>query len=121
VEEQIAAGEPSSLNNQQAVSARDVALAAAMGDSLSIRALARAGKFLGLALVNFIHIFNPSIIIIGGGVSRSGDFLMKPIHSCLKEQVMSPQFLEGFVLATSTLTDEAGLLGALVLARSISE
>jgi glucokinase len=121
VEQQISAGEPTSLQGQPVVSARDVGMAAAKGDHLSMNALARAGRFLGLALASFIHIFNPSMIIIGGGVSRSGDFLMKPIQSCLKEEVISPQYLEGFILTTSTLSDEAGLLGALALARSITE
>ena len=121
VEEQIAAGKPSSLPSKQTLTARDVGMAAAQGDPLSVEALARAGAFLGQALAGFIHTFNPSIIIIGGGVSLSGDFLMKPIQDCLKEMVISPQYLEGFVLETSALADEAGLLGALALARSISE
>jgi glucokinase len=121
VEQEIATGKPSSLPRQGPLTARDVSMAAAQGDPLSVEALARAGKFLGQALVSFIHIFNPSIIIIGGGVSRSGDFLMKPLQSCLQEQVISPQYLEGFVLSTSALADEAGLLGALALARSISQ
>jgi glucokinase len=121
VEQQIFAGEPSSLAGLQPLTARDVGMAAAQGDDLSINAFARAGKFLGLALAGYLHTFNPSIIIIGGGVSRSFEYLRGPIMSSLKEQVISQQYLEGFSLTTASLGDEAGLLGALALARSISD
>jgi glucokinase len=117
-EQQIGEGRPSSLQNQEKLTAREVAMAAAQGDALSISALERAGRFLGIFLTGLLHTFNPSIIILGGGVSRSGDLLIKPIQACMKEMVISAQYLEGFTLTTAALGDEAGLHGALALARS---
>jgi glucokinase len=119
VEQELAEGIPSTLPGHQKLTAREVAQAAKQGDKLAIAALARAGTFLGHALADFLHAFNPSIIIVGGGVSRSGDLLMKPIHDCLKERVISPHYLDDLILTTSSLRDEAGLLGALALARSL--
>lgn len=117
-EQQLQAGAVSILPAQARLTSREIAFAAEQGDALAIEALARAGYFLGVALANFVHTFNPSILIIGGGVSRSGDLLMKPLWASLRERVISSQYLENLILTTSGLGDEAGLLGALALARS---
>ncbi len=52
------------------LSGRHVSQAAEMGDALAIEALARSGRYMGIALASFLHIFNPSCVVIGGGVSR---------------------------------------------------
>lgn len=116
--EQLAAGVPSKLNRLSNVTARHVAETARMGDQLAMDAMNRAGEFIGHALADFLHILNPSIIIIGGGVSLSWDLLEGPLRSSLQRNVMSPQYLEDLIITTADLGDDAGLIGALVLARS---
>jgi glucokinase len=118
VEEQLAAGEPSSLAGSQRLSAKEVATAAAQGDPLSLRAMQRGGTFIGYALADFLHIFNPTIVIFGGGVSRSGELLFSPMRKALEERVISPRYLQDLSLTTAALGDDAGLMGALALARS---
>jgi glucokinase len=118
VVEQLAAGEPSSLAGIQGLSAKEVAAAAARGDPLALRAMQRAGAFIGYALADFLHIFNPTIVIFGGGVSRSGELLFSPLRIALEERVLSPGYLQDLVLTTAALGDDAGLMGALALARS---
>ncbi len=118
VAEQLAAGEPSSLAGIQGLSAKEVAAAAARGDPLALRAMQRAGAFIGYALADFLHIFNPTIVIFGGGVSRSGELLFSPLRKALEERVISPGYLQDLVLTTAALGDDAGLMGALALARS---
>ena len=118
VEEQLTNGETSSLRRDQGLSAKDVAMAAARGDSLSLRALQRAGTFIGYALADFLHIFNPTIVIFGGGVSKTGTLLLDPIRKALEERVISPRYLQDLGLTTAALGDDAGLMGALALARS---
>lgn len=120
VEMKLAQGEASMLQADENLSARIISQAAREGDPLAIAALERAGTFFGLALANFLHIFNPSIVILGGGVTQSGDLLLNPIRDTLKQQVMTPAYLDGFTLTTAALGDEAGLMGALALARSLS-
>ena len=55
-------------------------------------------------------------MILGGGVSRSGALLMDPLHASLRQHVISPEYLNGLVITTATLGDDAGLMGALALA-----
>jgi glucokinase len=118
VVEQLAQGAPSELAKQKNPTARDVSLAAENGDSLAIQALDRAGTYIGYALSNYATIFNPSIIILGGGVTRSGRFLLEPLRKSLTEHALTPEYVNGLAIATAGLGDDAGLLGALVLAES---
>lgn len=115
--EQITAGKPSSLAAQPALSAAQVAEAALHGDTLSIAAFERAGDYLGIAVANYLAIFNPSILIFGGGVSQSGELLFKPFRESLKKHVFHPHYLDDLIITTAALGDDAGLLGALALAR----
>ena len=119
VEEELAKGTPSVLPSRTRLSAQEISAVAQHGDQLAIAAFQRAGKVLGIALANFLHIFNPSIIIIGGGVSRSGELLFGPMRASLQEHVLSAQYLDDLTLTTSSLGDEVGLLGALALATSL--
>lgn len=116
VAEQLAQGVPSSLSEIARPTGRDINMAAEQGDPLAKSALARSGSYIGLALANYLHIFNPSIVIFGGGVSRSGHFLLEPLRSSLAEHVLSPEYLQGLIITTAALGDDAGLMGALALA-----
>jgi glucokinase len=119
VAQQIADGQSSQLANQEPLTAYHVAQAAADGDELATRAYQRAGTFLGQAIADFLHIFNPSIVVLGGGVIQSGELLLESLRRTLQESVLSPQYLEQFTLTTAELGDQSGLLGALTLARRL--
>jgi glucokinase len=60
VQEEIHQGVPSLLPGDRSLSAKEVALAAQRGDELAAEALARAGTYLGVAIADCLHIFNPS-------------------------------------------------------------
>ena len=119
VADELAAGHASSLTGRP--SAREIADAASAGDALARQAYARAGEYLGVGVVNFLHIFDPSIVILGGGVSMSGALLFEPFEASLRKHVFHPRYLEGLVITKAELGDDAGLLGALALARMNSE
>jgi glucokinase len=119
VSEQLALNYPSSLKSIQRPSAKDISLAAQNGDALAIEALARAGSYVGQALANYLHIFNPTVVVFGGGVTLSGPFLLEPLRKSLSRRVMSPAYLTDLQIKTVELGDEAGLLGALALVRSL--
>ncbi|MDO9302024.1 MAG: ROK family protein, partial [Anaerolineales bacterium] len=74
------------------------------------------GKYLGIGVANFLHVFDPSIVIFGGGVSQSGPLLFDSFEASLKEHVIHPRYLEGLVIARAELGDNSGLLGARALA-----
>ena len=120
VEEKLSQGEPSILSNQSHLTARDVAQAANNQDAVAMAALERAGTYLGIALANYLHIFNPSAIILGGGVSLSGQHLLDPMKKAMREQVISEQYLQDLTLTNAALGDDAGLMGALAFAQSIA-
>jgi len=116
VGDQIAAGRKSSLTPGTILSASQVAEAARQGDELAIEAYTRAGDFIGQAVASFLHVFNPSIVIFGGGVTQAGSLILDPIRESMKRNIMDPSYLDGLELATVKLGDEAGLLGALAQA-----
>ena len=116
VSEQIAGGRESILRSRKDFSARDVAGAADQGDELAREAFVRAGGFIGQAVAEFLHIFNPSIVIFGGGVTQSGRLILDPIEESMKRYIMDKSYLDGLQIATAKLGDDAGLLGALAQA-----
>ena len=118
VEEQITAGRKSVLQPGPKLTAKRVAQAARQGDELAKEAFTRAGGFIGQALADFLHIFNPSIVIFGGGVIQSGNLILDPIKESMRRNIMAPSYLDGLQIATVKLGDDAGLLGALAQARN---
>ncbi|MBN1537865.1 MAG: ROK family protein [Anaerolineales bacterium] len=121
VEQELEKGRQSVLSASQPVTARDISMAASQGDELALNALHRAGTIIGIAIVNFLHIFNPSMIILGGGVSQSKELLFEPIRAYLRSHVMTPNYLENLSIVPAVLGDESGLMGALALVRQSFE
>ncbi len=116
VREQLAAGTTSILRNTTELNARLIAEAASSGDELAKSAYARAGEYLGIGVAGFLHTFDPSIVILGGGVSMSGPLLFEPFEASLRKHVFNSRYLEGLTITRAALGDNAGLLGALALA-----
>jgi glucokinase len=116
VDAQIAAGRSSILKPGPEFDAHTIALAAEQGDELALEAFTRAGGFIGQAVADFLHIFNPSIVIFGGGVTQSGRLILDPIESAMRRNIMDKSYLDGLRVATATLGDDAGLLGSLAQA-----
>jgi len=117
--QEIKKGTPSILTTNPPPTSKEISKAALAGDKLALAAFHRAGTYLGMALANYLHIFNPSIIICGGGVSYSGDLIFKPARETMEKYVMDPEYLQGLSLTTARLGDDAGLMGALAMARSL--
>ncbi len=116
VADQLAQGVPSSLSDIANPTGRDIAMAAEQGDPLAKSAFARAGTYIGYAISNYLQIFNPSIVILGGGVAKSGPLLFEPLRAALTERTLSPEYLQGLVITPAALGDDAGLMGAFALA-----
>jgi glucokinase len=115
---QLAQGRASSLNSIPQPSAHDVSMAAETGDTLAVETLERAGRYMGIAIANYLHIFNPSIVVLGGGVSQCGECFYAPLRQSLKDSVFAPGYLDGDMITTAELGDDVGLLGALALAHT---
>ncbi len=103
------------------LTARHISDAAEEGNQLAIAAYERAGKYIGLAIANLLHIFDIPIFIIGGGVSKAGDLLFSPIRQSVEDSVISDIYLEGLKILPAALGDDSGIKGALVLSREIAD
>ena len=117
VKDQIKIGEPSNLQLGRDISAFDVSNAASQGDDLAIEAISKAGEYIGIALASFVHLFNPSIIILGGGVAQCGTLITDPLFQKLENEVIDPIYLADLDVVPSEFGDDSGLLGALAFAR----
>jgi glucokinase len=115
--QELKAGTKSSLKQDPDLTPRVVADAALAGDALAISAYRRAGEYLGIAVASFLHTFDPSILIFGGGVSQVGPLLFDPFHASLTRRVFHPRYLENLKIEMAALGDDAGLLGALAFAQ----
>ncbi len=121
VEQELSQGIPSLLADKRPITAEAISKAASQGDELATAALARAGTYMGIAAADYLHIFNPSLVIIGGGVSRSGEAFFAPLRKAMEKHVMSKKYLENLTLTKADLGDEVGLMGALALAQQLDE
>ena len=84
---------------------------AAAGDA---RTLAVVNAWVGeiaQGLAGLVHIFNPQLILIGGGVSAQQELLIDPLAAKVRASVM-PAFAEGLELKSAALQNDAGLVGA---------
>ena len=85
------------------------------GDRRALRVIDRAARALGIGIANVFHLLDPEVILIGGGVSRAGSALLGPAVDEARSAVFAPLRSRLRVRRTS-LSDDAGLLGAAYLA-----
>jgi glucokinase len=92
-----------------------VARAARKGDPLACSVIEKAADYLGIGLANVVNIFNPDVIVIGGGVSKMGELLLKPTRASMKMHAFTLPACTVKVIK-SRLGTNAGILGAAVYA-----
>jgi glucokinase len=112
VKEQLSAGVDSILKSRENIRASEIAEAARDGDGLAVAAYKQAGYFLGIGIANYLHIFNPSCVIFGGGVSQSSDLWVGKFKESLASHVLNPMYLEHLEIKMAELGDNVGLVGA---------
>ena len=85
------------------------------GDSAAIGVLELIGTRLGVAISNFVNIFNPEVVVIGGGVMAAGDLLLEPARAVVAERPLPPP-REEVRIVPADFGVEAGMVGAAALA-----
>jgi glucokinase len=93
------------------ITAETVAVAARRDDRLAADIVSEAARYLGIGLANLVNIFNPELIVIGGGLSRMGDLLLKPARELLKERAFQLP-ADTVRVVRSRLGSNAGIIGA---------
>jgi glucokinase len=115
-EEALTAGEePSSLRALPVVTARDVAEAAAAGDTVAARVWDETTGILASSIANILDVFNPQLVVLGGGVTRSGEQLLRPVREGALAQAMGPAAESGDVVLAE-LGDSLAVLAAAAVA-----
>ena len=99
------------IDNGEEVTAKTVFDLAKEGDALALIVYKNFSRYLGLAAANIGSTLNPSKIVIGGGVSAAGDFLLDGVRKVFEENSF-PQVRESTQLALATLGNDAGVIGA---------
>jgi glucokinase len=85
------------------------------GDAAAIEALALIGTRLGVALASYVNIFNPQVVVIGGGVIGAGEFLLGPARAELARRALPPALAQ-VRIRPARFGVEAGMIGAGILA-----
>ena len=85
------------------------------GDEVSRMVLGQIGRLLGVGLANFVNVFNPEVIVVGGGAMAAGDLLLDPAREEMRARGLRPNRDQVKVLP-ARFGPEAGMLGAGVLA-----
>jgi glucokinase len=99
------------------ITAKGVYLAAQDGDETAMDLIEQLGFYLGVGLANLINIFNPQLVVVGGGVSRMGEMLLVPARKTIREHAFEISAKAARV-EVSSLGYDAGPLGAVALALS---
>jgi glucokinase-like ROK family protein len=95
----------------------DIIEAANNEDMLSIELLAEVGEKIGKGLAVLINVFNPELVILGGTLSETGDYIRLPLRSALNKYSLS-LVNSDTQLKISKLGEKAGVIGGCLIARS---
>jgi glucokinase len=85
------------------------------GDAAAIEVLELIGTRLGVAIASFVNIFNPQVVVIGGGVMAAGDLLLEPARATVAARALTPS-RDQVRIVTAAFGVEAGMIGAAALA-----
>jgi len=86
------------------------------GDPVACECLDRLGRRLGVGISNLVNVFNPDVVVIGGGVSEAGELLLGPARETMLQRALAPS-RDHVQIVQAAFGPDAGMLGAAVLAR----
>jgi glucokinase len=114
--EKIASGADTALREMYGgdpmrLTGRLIAEAARKGDAVARELIATAGYYAGVGLSTIVHVVNPALMVIGGGLTRIGPMFLEPCMRGLQENV-HPVLFESVRVVPWQLGDDSGVLGA---------
>jgi glucokinase-like ROK family protein len=99
------------LDRSGTVTAADVGRAAAQGDEAARAIVREAGRLIGVMLAAVVNFINPSMAVIGGGVSQCGETLLDPIRETVRSRAL-PIATRDLIIERTALGGLAGVVGA---------
>jgi glucokinase len=103
------------LAEGHAIDGKLVTEAAQAGDATAVGVLDLVGARLGIGLAGLANIFEPEVIVIGGGAIAAGDLLLDPARRELAARALRP--MNGTPVVAAKLGEDAGMIGAAAMAR----
>lgn len=94
---------------------KDLSIAAAQGDEVAIEVFEDCGTMLGVGIGNYINIFAPDIVAVGGQIAKAGDFILKPAIKAARKIAIPSLFRDAKVVVAEQIED-AGMMGGAALA-----
>jgi len=92
-------------------SAEDVAAAARAGDAGAVAIWDETVEALACGLISIVNLFEPELVVMGGGVTRSGDQLLAPVRAAVRQGAMRPAG-DAVDVVVSSFGDRVGVVGA---------
>lgn len=102
------------FNSTETISAKDVFELAAGNDEASVKIVKHTADVLGKVIANMGVIINPSVVLIGGGVSKAGDLLISEIRVAFERHAL-PKVIDTCEIRSAQLGNDAGIIGAAYL------
>jgi glucokinase len=102
------------LATEGEISGKTVTEVALAGDAMARDVVALVGRRLGVAFSSYANIFDPDVIVVGGGVMAAGDLLLDPAREELRARALPP--MNETPVAAAQLGPDAGMIGAAVMA-----
>jgi glucokinase len=85
------------------------------GDPVAREVIAGLGRWLGIGVANFVNVFNPEVVVVGGGLVAAGDLLLEPARAVVAERALVPA-RDQVRIVPARFGDESGMLGAAAMA-----
>ncbi len=102
------------LRDDGEVTGKTVTEAALAGDGIAVEVVAGIGRHLGVALASYANIFEPDVIVIGGGAAAAGDLLLEPARLEVRTRALAP--MNETQVVPAELGPDAGMIGAAAMA-----
>lgn len=94
------------------IDARIIGIAAHEGDSVALEAVEHCGFCVGLGVVTLLHLFNPEIVVIGGGVSNIGALLFNKIRATVEKYALTDAYWRDLQIVPAGLGGDVSIIGA---------
>lgn len=85
------------------------------GDAAGSEVVKNYCNYVAVGISNIVHVFQPDVICIGGGISKEGDTLLKPINEYILRENYAREIAEKGNIKVATLGNDAGIIGAAFL------
>lgn len=110
--EELLDGSPENLNIKK------LFMAAKKEDEIAVEVLNESAEYLGIGLAGIVNLFNPDIVVIGGGVADGGAVFINRVANKIKEHAFKPA-TQNLRVTRATLGNDAGFIGAGILGEMI--